>query len=128
VLLTQFALFPLDYTSNPEANLHPDDTNFEFLADLYGVLPGTNTIDPTDDPTDVTQQQALTNEGPGNRRTLQHTTTTTSTIPLSVRSAMQQILQPNSNRFLRQASNTIHNNNAIFQIQDGWAIHVQKLL
>ena len=29
-----------DYTNNPEANKHPDSSNFEFLAELYGVTPG----------------------------------------------------------------------------------------
>ena len=28
-----------DYTSNPEANKAPDDTNYAFLVELYGVVP-----------------------------------------------------------------------------------------
>lgn len=29
----------MDYTNNPGANMHPDTSNFEFLAEMYGELP-----------------------------------------------------------------------------------------
>ena len=32
----------MDYSHNPTANMHPDYTNYEFLADLYGELPGSS--------------------------------------------------------------------------------------
>lgn len=28
----------MDYTSNPEANKSPDETNYAFLEDLYGTV------------------------------------------------------------------------------------------
>jgi hypothetical protein len=28
----------MDYTERPQNNMHPDDTNYQALADLYGVV------------------------------------------------------------------------------------------
>jgi len=33
----------MDYTSNPAANISPDESNFKFLADLYGTVPARRT-------------------------------------------------------------------------------------
>jgi len=40
----------MDYTNNPKANMQPDAYNFEFLAELYGVIPSSNN-DSAGDPT-----------------------------------------------------------------------------
>lgn len=36
----------MDYTNNPSVNRQPDVTNFQFLADLYGTVPGSATLPP----------------------------------------------------------------------------------
>jgi hypothetical protein len=57
----------MDYTNNPEKNMKPDESNFQFLADLYGEVGGQvgsqvngmdqgNVMAPTDDA--VVQQQS----------------------------------------------------------------------
>lgn len=33
----------MDYTNNPEANMMPGTYNYEFLADMYGTVPGSAT-------------------------------------------------------------------------------------
>jgi hypothetical protein len=34
----------MDYTNNPQVNKQPDDSNFQFLADLYGNVTGTQSV------------------------------------------------------------------------------------
>ncbi|GKZ00089.1 hypothetical protein MPSEU_000962300 [Mayamaea pseudoterrestris] len=52
----------MDYTNNPSVNMQPDVTNFEFLAQLYGTVPGSATLPPE------------TSSPFGNRRSLSTTT------------------------------------------------------
>lgn len=34
----------MDYTNNPAANRSPDSSNYEFLAELYGIIPGSDAV------------------------------------------------------------------------------------
>lgn len=49
----------LDYTNHPETNMHPDSSNYQLLAELYGEVAGANESSAT------TSQEAL----PESRRT-----------------------------------------------------------
>ena len=49
----------MDYTNNPQANMSPDESNYQFLYDLYGPAPSRramNFLPPND------QDDALTND------------------------------------------------------------------
>lgn len=101
----------MDYTSNPEANMSPDETNFDFLAQLYG-------------------------SAPARRLSSQRPERTESVIPDHVRAKLRQIVpilenrvdgeeQPEGWRLLhRSLSSESH----AISLGDGWSVQVNKLL
>ena len=99
----------LDYTNNPAANLSPDETNFEFLKELYGVRPGAE------------------NTGNGTRSLLP------SKIPAFVHQAMKQVLEQeaNTHRALRVDVDTtpaeMHTITTL-DLEEGWSLQIQKLI
>lgn len=59
----------MDYTNNPSVNKQPDITNFEFLTQLYGTVPGSPTLAPQ-------------TTAPGSRRHLRQSNVSTKTDPI----------------------------------------------
>lgn len=62
----------MDYTNNPENNMAPDDTNYIFLADLYGSFDGTYTSPPEPVGGTVEASEAVPKIDTGNSTVSEH--------------------------------------------------------
>jgi len=72
----------MDYTSNPSANINPDESNFLFLKDLYGTVPVRQRVRRN------TLESSSTVTAPGSSRT----------IPDDIRQKVKEIVPRMENR------------------------------
>ena len=107
----------MDYTTTPEANMSPDESNFLFLKDLYGTIPERRR-----DLTSTAPQAQKERDGRG--------------IPEDVRAKLREVvprlesrLHGNAHhdewRLLRQSKTS---ETYASSLGNGWAVHVSKLL
>ena len=124
----------MDYTSNPEANQQPDGTNYAFLQDLYGSVPGSSTA--TAAATTVKQ------DNDNNNRRMSQTSVrrrATTKIPSDIRAILKDVVPAMENssssvsdkhhhpkwRLLHASS---HGQTHEMDLGRGWTVRMHKLL
>ncbi|CAB9502789.1 expressed unknown protein [Seminavis robusta] len=127
----------MDYTSSPKNNMQPDETNYQFLADLYGSIESTEVSSPN--PANPPQNENQQDDG--NRRRLRHVTDTNA-IPMDIQSKLQEILPAMENYNVNNDSNNdtppphkwrlLHSSKQgqahEMDLGHGWKVQMHKLL
>lgn len=103
----------MDYTSNPAANISPDESNFLFLQDLYGTIPGRRSL-----------------------KQVETSSSSSSTIPDEIRQKLKNIVPRMENRADGNAHEDgwrlLHRSGQgeahAMSLGNGWSVQMHKLL